>query len=144
MNREEFERVMTKVVDGVATPMEVAALETHLEAHPQLAAEYRRQAGLKALTDSWVQRLEGDLIEDSFNATKQTRVETRVGWSLFIIGTGLLFGGGIWAAIADPTAPLWLKIGIGSLAAGLCILFLSVVRWKRATSKHNAYKEIVR
>lgn len=144
MTPEAFEILMVKAIDGLATPQETATLMTWLSDHPDLRAEYDTQMGIKALTDGWVQRLEADLLEDQFREETQTTVEKRLGWSLLLIGFGVLIGGAGTALWTDPNVPTWVLLGYGILAAGFSILFLSVARWKWKTSQDDPYKEVIR
>jgi len=144
MTTEEFEILMVKSVDGVATPEERETLARHLAQHPELNEEYETQLAVKALTDGWVQRLEADLIEDRFRKNPLSRWEKGIGWTLFLVGFALLMGGGVSQVWIDPEVPLWARWGAGLLLSGILVLLFSVIRWKWNTSKNDPYKEVIR
>lgn len=142
MREERLERLMVAVVDGVATPEERRELEAHLETRPDLAEELEAHMAIKSMTDDWVGRLDLDLAEDAHRAG--AKLDARIGVSLLLAGLAVLTGFGVVEALLEPEAPLWLRAGTGLSAAGSLLLLVAVIRWRLATWKSDAYKEIVR
>ena len=144
MNQERFEMLMVKVVDGFATPEEEAELQSLLDEQPELQRELDMHTDLKQVTDDWVHRLEHDLVQDKYDAGTLAKIEQGIGLTLFLLGFGVLTGGGVVMLFLDPEAPLWLKGGTGATLAGLIILLGSVIRWRLTTGKSDPYKEVIR
>lgn len=76
------------------------------------------------------------------------RLERGTGWILTSIGAIILLFYGAWrwlqSLIKDPYLVLVVKIGILTLAGGLIILLISVIRERIFTYKKERYKEVVR
>ncbi|MFT4978304.1 MAG: hypothetical protein ACI8S6_004212 [Myxococcota bacterium] len=144
MTEERLAALMVKSADGFATSAEQHELETHLLAHPALAEELEAHMQIKAVTEQWVRRLDVDLISDQHQARPSVQLEARVGLALLGAGIGILGGFGLTELMLDAEAPLWLKIGLSAILSGTLVLFISVVRARLATSKHDAYNEVIR
>ncbi|MBX2802484.1 MAG: hypothetical protein KTR31_32690 [Myxococcales bacterium] len=143
MSPETLEELMVKVVDDVATPAERQALMTELASRPDLQVELDAHLALKATTDGWVERVSLDALEDRVATHPVARMERVVGWSLLGGGASVLGGFGLvelWLA----EAPLWVRGGSAAMLAGLAILLLSVIRWRRATWASDKYTEVIR
>jgi len=144
MTEERLEALMVAVVDGVATPADREALMRHLADHPELMKEYESHMSIKALTDGWIARLEGDVARDAHAARPATRAEARIGGALVLTGLALLTGFGLMEVLLEPSAPLWLRAGVGLCGAGCLVLLVSAVRWRIATGKSDRYSEVIR
>jgi anti-sigma factor RsiW len=144
MNEDRLEILMVKVVDGMATADERQELMSQLHGRPDLQVELDAHLALKATTDGWVERLALDRIEDAWTANPVQRVERVVGLTLVLGGVSVLTGFGLVTLLVDPTAPLWVKLGVSALVAGLSILMLSAIRWRLHTRKHDRYSEVIR
>lgn len=142
MTEERLEKLMVSVVDGVATPDEQRELSEHLKMRPELAAELESHMSIKSMTDEWVGRLELDLAEDRHRTS--ARLEARLGVSLLLAGLAVLTGFGLVEAMMAPDAPMWVRVGTGLSLGGSLLLLVAVIRWRLATLKSDAYKEIVR
>jgi len=130
MTEETLEMLMVKVTDGVATPAEYETLMAYLAEHPELAKELEMHRTLRAITDGWVHRLEQDLLNDRYEQRALPRLWTGLGVTLFLEGTAVLLGGGMAELLADPEAPLWVKLGLGGLGAG-CVMLVAGMAWRR-------------
>ena len=144
MNRERFEELMVKVVDGLASPSEEQELMAHVATDPALSRELDAHRALKATTDGWVSRLRLDLAEDGWQAGPGKVIERRFGASLVVMGLGVLTGWGLVEAMLDASAPLAVRVGLGLLGAGSVVLLLSVLWWRIVTAKHDRYNEVIR
>ena len=75
-------------------------------------------------------------------------MERGISWIFISIGAIILLGIAVYSFIIgilnESHITLLEKIGILALAFGFVILFVSVVREKLMTRKHDKYKEIVR
>lgn len=144
----EIRHLMMAAVDGELTAEQRAALDARLAADPQLAAEMRRLERLKEVTS--MTQIES-LPEEHWKVYWQdvyNRVERGAGWVLASLGFIVLASYGLWHAVgellADTSIPLFLKIAIFSLGAGILVLFVSALREKLFTRKHDPYKEVER
>jgi len=144
MNQERFEALMVRVADGLATPQEEEELMRHIAERPELQVELDAHRALKAVTDGWVDRLRLDVAEDTHRNKTATRFVWGIGGLLFAVGLGVLTGGGVVEAMLDPSAPLWLKTGVGGMTAGTLIGTLAAVRWRLQTYAHDDYTEVIR
>jgi len=144
MTPERIEELMVKVVDRVATPAEEEELMSALSGEPELQRELDAHRALKAVTDGWVDRLEADLAEDRHRRQPLTRIERRVGVSLAVVGTAVLGGGGLVTALLDESAPLWVRLGLGTLTAAVLVLLFAVVRWRLSVRESDPYTEVIR
>ncbi|MBN2800187.1 MAG: hypothetical protein JXX28_13690 [Deltaproteobacteria bacterium] len=139
MSPERLEELMVKVVDRAATPAEEEELLAWAADRPEVMAELERHRALKAVTDGWVARLEGELHQDRERQISPLR---GLGLALFALALAVLLGGGLTELLLDEAAPLWAKGGTALLLGSLFLLFLSVLRGRLAT--HDPYNEVTR
>ena len=76
------------------------------------------------------------------------RMERGLGWILVSVGAIVLASYGLWEAVSemleDASVPWFLKLAFFALGAGAIILFVSALREKLFTRKHDPYKEVER
>ncbi|MFT4624782.1 MAG: anti-sigma factor RsiW [Myxococcota bacterium] len=142
MTEDRLAELMVRVVDETATPLEREELMAHLASRPELRAELDSHRALKAVTDGWVARLDRDLAQDRYAARAPVRWVRSGGVALVLLGFGILLGWGLVELAVDPTAPLWVKAGVGALSAGTLALLGSLVMQRLATS--DPYSEVIR
>jgi ferric-dicitrate binding protein FerR (iron transport regulator) len=144
MHDEATEALMVKVVDGVATPAEREALMRLATQDPELRRELERHQALKALTDGWVERLEHDLAQDTFAASKAHQSIQTLGILIATLGLAILTGGGIYEGLVDPEAPTWLRLGLALWGGGGVMLIVYAIYWRVTTYASDPYTEIIR
>lgn len=144
LSEDRLAELMVKVVDGVATPAEREELMAHAVNDPELRAELESQQAIKAVTDGWMARLEGDLAADRDRNSPARRTERGVGVGLLVFGVVLLWGWGWVQILLDPAAPTPVRLGIGSLAGGVLLLLLHVVRTRFFSGTRDPYDEVIR
>ena len=87
-----------------------------------------------------------DEVEESYWKLIYNRLERRISWIFTCVGVSivLLYGGFklIEKLIKNPEASMILKVGILILLIGLVILFISILRERIFTLKHDKYKEV--
>ncbi len=147
-DQPDVRHLMMAAVDGELTAEERSALDQRLAADPELAAEMRQLERLKEVTS--MTRIEtppeehwGIYWQDVYN-----RMERGLGWILASIGAIVLACYGLWQAgseiLADADLPSFVKLAIFALGAGAVVLFVSALREKLFTRKHDPYKEVER
>lgn len=144
LSEDRLAELMVKVVDGVATPAEREELMAHAVSDPALRAELESQQAIKAVTDGWMARLEGDLAADRDRTSPVRRTERGLGVGLLVFGVVLLWGWGWVQILLDPAAPIPVRLGIGSLAGGVLLLLLHVVRTRFFSGTRDPYDEVIR
>ena len=144
MTEARIEELMVKVTDETASFSEREELMTYLLDHPELRRELETHQALLAVTQGWVHRLNADLAEDRI-ATQPVSVWTqRLALFSMVIGTLGIFGFSIHQALTAPELPVWMKIALGLFWAGSALFFISALRWKLTTRKHDPYQEVIR
>lgn len=98
----------------------------------------------KAVTDLLRERIQYDAALDSYWGGVYNRLEQKIGWVLIIAGTCILSGFGLTQLLLESDVPLWMRIGVGSLAAGTLVMLVSVIRWRLVTGKKDKYTEVIR
>ena len=140
--------LMMAALDGELTAEERAALDERLAADPELAAEMRRLERLKEVTS--MTRIKNPPEEQWSNYWQDiyNRMERGVGWILASVGAIVLLSYGLWHAVGslweDTSLPLFIKLAIFALGSGTIVLFVSALREKLFTHKHDPYKEVER
>ena len=98
------------------SPDEASALQAHVEGCDECRAELSDFVDQKAATDLIRERLQYDDALDDYWKGVHNRLERGIGIGLLIVGFGVMAGFGLFAALSDPSVPLWLRIGIGASA----------------------------
>jgi ferric-dicitrate binding protein FerR (iron transport regulator) len=143
VNDERFEELMVKVADGAANPAEREELMTWVVDKPELRVELEEHQALRAVTDGWMQRLEGDLLADHQRRDPVARTERGVGMALVVAGLAVLMVVGPVLALLDPEVPIGLKVGLGAALAGGLVLLVHVLR-TRLGGPEDPYKKVIR
>lgn len=142
------EHLMMAALDDELTAEEQAALDERLAADPELAAEMRRLEQLKEMTRMTQIKSPPEEQWSHYWQDVYNRMERGAGWILFSLGAIVLLSYGLWHAVgelwADASLPLFVKLAIFSLGTGGIVLFVSTVREKLFTYKHDPYKEVER
>jgi hypothetical protein len=115
-----------------------------LKDKPEMARELQRHQALKALTDGWVQRLEGDLRADHRAQAPSTRWIHRAGFTFLLLGILSMYGHILWDAFMAPALPTMVRLGLGGTLMGALILLASVMSTQLKNRKTDRYKEVIR
>jgi len=144
MTDERLAELMVKVTDEVASSAEREELMNHLVDRPELRKELEAHMAMRAVTKGWVERLTYDVALDKDQAGSLSRLERGLGASLIVVSLAVLVSGALVEVFLDPTAPLWLKFGLGMLGVGTLVLAGGAVRWRMSTAKEDEYTEVMR
>jgi len=141
-NREYYEMLMMKAVDGELTPSEEKEWLAHLETSPEFQEEWADFKEIKDATDFLRQRILADAEIEPFRESNGVKMMSGLAFSMIGIGALLLLGFSVYSFYMDDTVPLLIKIA-SSLAGGGClILFLYLLGVRIRGYQNDPYKEI--
>ena len=144
----EFELLMMRRIDGEISPVDEKRLQKHLESCPLCRKALDEYSRLAAATGEVEMRKVSQEEWDIYWYRVYNRLERGLAWILVSLGAVAAFA---WMAlrlvmhfVSDPTTALWAKGGILVLAAGLALLFISVLREKLSLRRTDRYRHIKR
>ena len=133
-------------VDGELSDDQRRAFEEELKHNEELREELEEFTKLKEVTGMARYADLPDEVWESYWASLYRKTERGLGWILFSIGAIvlLLFGGfeGFYHLYVNPDIPLWMKIGLSGVAAGLIILLVSYGRERIFAFRRDRYDEV--
>jgi predicted anti-sigma-YlaC factor YlaD len=140
--------LMMAALDGECTDAERRTLDAHLAQRPDLQAEWARLQRVKEVTMTMGVARPPEEFWDQFTRTPLHRSERGIAWTLIAIGVAILGVSALWAWIEAWLAadiPWVMKLASGSLAVGIALLIVSVLRERWVLSRRDPYsKEIER
>lgn len=151
MNTPESDHIrnlMMASIDGESSPQEESELKKILLEQPEWAEEYHQLKTMKEMTSQTKLKEPEPELWDNYKRTVFTRVERGIGWILFTVGALVLLFYAAWmmlsSVLTDPGLAWGLKAAIVSVAAGVIILLVSLLREKLYLDKHERYKDVIR
>ena len=141
---EEYEILLTGYVDGELNEEDRRRVEEHLHGCSTCTAEL---AGFRRLNDlvSHIKIREPQDPEiDRFWRALYNRMEWRGGWLLLLVGSFTVTAAVVVAVLTSSMLHWSLKAGLVAMAAGLLLLFLSVLRLRLRTLPFDRYREVHR
>ena len=144
----EYEMLMMAKIDGEISAEDDARLSAHMAGCEACAKAYRQYAGIAEATNRV--RLKNVAPEqwDRYWDSVSNRMERSVAWAVVAAGVLGLVTYGVFALLVrlvmSESVGWCVKAGVIVLAAGLAILFASVVREKMALRKTDRYKGVRR
>lgn len=146
--KERWRRLMMAAVDDEISDEDRATLERALDADAALREEWDTFRRLKEVTSRMTPGRPPPEVWDTYWEGVYRRVERGLGWILVSIGAIVLTVWGAWTwvgdLLADSSLPLLVRWSVLALAAGLAILFVSVVRERWFVFRDDPYKDVVR
>ncbi|MBD3236845.1 MAG: hypothetical protein GF330_09085 [Candidatus Eisenbacteria bacterium] len=143
---EQWHIRISGYLDGELTPEECNAFERELQRNPNLARELEEMRAMKNITSEMKLRDLPDQVWQRYWQDTYNRMERNIGWILFSVGAIILLGAGLFALASalfqDADTPWYIRLGIGTVCAGLAVLFASVVRERLYLRKHDPYREV--
>ncbi len=144
----EFELLMMRRIDGEISPNDEKRLQKHLESCPSCRKALDEYSRLAAATGEVEMREVSREEWDIYWCRVYNRLERGLAWILVSLGAVAALA---WAAlrfvmhfVSDPKMAFWAKVGILALAAGLALLFISVLREKLILRRTDRYRHIRR
>ena len=139
MTLEEHQRNLMRYVDKEMENQERAEFEKHLETCETCRGLLCDFSMVKEVTEKVKIADVPEAVWEKYWEKIYNRIERSVAWFLFIIGALILNGYWIYRAITDPSLHNIVGLGVMLMVAGFAILFLSVLREKRAVNKADRY-----
>ncbi len=139
MTLEKHQRNLMRYIDKEMENQERAEFEKHLETCETCKGLLRDFSMVKEVTEKVKIADMPEAAWEKYWEKIYNRIERSVAWFLFIIGALILNGYWIYRAITDPSLHNIVGLGVMLMVAGFAILFLSVLREKRAVNKVDRY-----
>jgi Flp pilus assembly protein TadB len=134
--------LLSGFVDGELTQQERQRVTLHCD---QCGDCRESLAGLRALRGRIGKSRLSEVGEDQWRETmNETTVQTTrgIGWLLFIAGILAAAGVGLYGFIVEPGMPIWMKLILVAIYAGLALLLVSVLRQRLIERKTDKYKDV--
>lgn len=145
---ERARHLMMAALDGEISPEDRAELDRILERDETLREEWEKMGRVKDLTSGLAFREPPEEVWEGYWRSVYNRLERGIAWILVTLGVVVLSTWGIWkwlqVLFEDRSIPIWVKIALLAVAAGLLLLLLSTVREKYFTWRRDPYREIER
>lgn len=142
---EYFQMLVSGFVDGELEEAEREGLQSHLNGCEACRGELEKVRRLVSAASSL---RPDDLPEETWNAFIENvynRLERKTGWTVLIIGLGVLTAFAGYEFAAAPWGSASMKTLIAMPVVGLSILFESVLRERLTAAKHDRYsREVAR
>ncbi len=148
MKCEEIKPYLMSHLDGEIEPEKKKDIERHLTECETCRKEYQSFVKLKEETAKMKLADLSDQLWKGYWKGVYRRIERGAGWIFVSIGAIILLSFGVYQFfkefLTDPNAPLTLKIGVSTLAFGVIVLLVSIVRERLFLFKTERYGEVER
>jgi len=148
MKCEEIKPYLMSHLDGEIEPEKKKEIERHLTECESCRKEYQSFVRLKEETDKMKLADLSDQLWKGYWKGIYRRLERGAGWIFVSIGAIILLSFGVYQFfkefLTDPNVPLILKIGVSTLAFGVIVLLVSIVRERLFLFKTERYGEVER
>ena len=139
---------MMGLLDNEISEKKKEELLTHIEGCSSCKKVYQKFYFLKKETVKMKFKKLPDIYWDDYWTHVYNRMERSLGWIFVSIGMIVILSYGSYEIMRDfflnPQKPLIIKIGAGTLAAGMVVLFVSVLREKIRIRKVDKYRSVER
>jgi anti-sigma factor RsiW len=139
MDDEALEVLISGYLDGELSPEQTRELEARLETSPEYRQEFERMRQLVQATSGFRFEDPPEEVWDHFLDNVYNRLERRLGWFVFVMGSLVLLGYGLYHFFADAWASPLVKVIVAAPIVGLAILLVSVCRQRLAVAKEDRY-----
>ena len=147
MENEDIRTLMMRVVDGLASPEEKAALADATRGHEEWETELRAFTKIKEVTDGMRFKDLPDSYWPGYWESVYRRLERGLGWILASVGAMILLSVGAYTGLSrlysDPNVSLIVKIGVAAAGLGGIIMLISFLRERFFARKHERYEKEV-
>jgi hypothetical protein len=147
MENEDIRTLMMRVVDGLASPEEKAALADATRGQEEWETELRAFMKIKEVTDGMRFKDRPDSYWPGYWESVYRRLERGLGWILASVGAIVLLSFGAYTGLSrlysDPDVGLIVKIGVAAAGLGGIIMLVSFLRERLFARKHERYEKEV-
>lgn len=149
VDRERAHALMMAVIDGESTAADERELDELVATSPDLGAELARLRRVKEVTTTMTLWQPPAEIWDDYWRSVYNRTERGIAWLLVALGGIVVGAWAVWQALEglleNDSLPLYVRIGVFTVALGFVILAFSVVREKFFMRRRDPYeKEVTR
>jgi len=147
MEDEKIQELMMKVVDGVASPEEEAALADAIKGSERYEGELRAFKKIREVTANMQFKELPDSYWTGYWRDVYRRTERAIAWIALSIGLMVVLGfmayTGLSRFYSDPNVSMVLKIGVSAAVLGAVIMIGSITRERLFARKHERYEKEV-
>ncbi|MFC1552209.1 anti-sigma factor family protein [Candidatus Latescibacterota bacterium] len=128
-----------RYIDNEMTAGERAAFEDHLKTCVTCKNLLNELSSLKEVTDSMKIAELPETVWEKYWEGVYNQLERSIAWFLFILGTVIVYGYGIYQVIIDFSIRNVVELGGMFMVLGFAVLLLSVLREKLTVNKADRY-----
>ncbi len=139
MTFEHNEIDVMRYIDHEMSTGERASFEAHLESCETCRYLLNDMSSLKEVTDSMKIADLPETVWEKYWDGVYNKLERSIAWFLFILGSLIVTGYGIYEAIKDPSLRNLAGLGTLIMVIGFAVLLLSVFREKLTVNKKDRY-----
>lgn len=144
----DWNELISAYLDDELSPADRREFELRLERGEVSGQELEEIRAMRSLTCSLKLDEFPDEVWDRYWTQTYNRMERNTGWILLSLGAIVLTSYGVYAFLrslwSDPSEPWWLRLAVGSVAVGLSVLFVSVLRERWFARNGDPYRRIKR
>ncbi|MEZ4655191.1 MAG: zf-HC2 domain-containing protein [Candidatus Eisenbacteria bacterium] len=147
MTTRDWTELISAYLDDELSPAERREFEDRLARGEISARELEEMRAMRNLTTAARPQEFPDETWDRYWDQTYNRLERGFGWILFSIGAIVLLSFGVYRFLLSLFAAdgaWWIRLATGLVAAGLSLLFVSVLRERLFVWKHDPYREVKR
>ncbi len=142
MKHQKIKELISLYMEGELDKEEKRVVEQHLKECLDCQKEFKLEEVLRKVEF----KKPSKEIWETYWFTLYNRLERKIGWILFSIGSIILIFMGAYklveGLIKNPDIPLALKIGILVFIGGAIVLLVSIIREQVYMRKRERYKEV--
>jgi len=142
----DVRKLLAGYVDGELTDEERTEVERALLENEELRAELEEFKKLKEVTGMAQYADLPDEVWETYWESLYKKLELGLGWIFFSLGAMIILCFGAFTVFSelftDPSAPLWLKIGLPIMSVGAIVLFVSFARQRLFAYKRDRYGRV--
>ncbi len=146
--RERFQILLTKAVDGELSEEEYLEFQEVLRRRPEWERDWHEHQKVKEVTKSMRLKAPPAEVWDRYWLQVYNRIERGLAWILTSLGAIILLSYAVYQAAlkiwADTHLPGVVKFGILTLVVGAVMLVVSILREKLFVRKQDKYREVQR
>jgi anti-sigma factor RsiW len=147
MMTRDWTELISAYLDDELSPSDRREFEERLARGEISAKELEEMRSMRNLTSAARPATFPDETWDRYWDQTYPRLERGLGWILLSIGAVVLLSVGAYhflASLISDDGSWWVRLATGMVAAGLSLLFVSVLRERLFVWKHDPYREVKR